>query len=91
MKEFIGNGNELEWEIVADYYKLCIDCNIHIAAVTKNMSRKDKEDFTHEWFMYDNCQNHTHLYQKRKTKLYHDSNNNSCYGLNVPKKWRKYK
>lgn len=87
MKTFHGTGNEIEWEIVADYYKKCIDCESFIKDETKNMSYKKRKAFIEEHYEYDNCQNHTHLYQIKRAKLWHDSNTNYVYGENIPKRW----
>lgn len=87
MKRWDGTGNEIEWEIVSDYWKRCIDCEQYIKDETKNMPRKEKARFIEEHHEGDNCNNHTHLYQNKKSKLWHDSNNNYCYAEHIPKDW----
>jgi len=80
-------GNEINWDIVADNFKKCIDCDSELKDLTQGMTRKEKNDFTEEFHENDNCNNHTHLYQSRKSKIWHDSNNNCAYGVYVPKNW----
>lgn len=87
MKTWNGNGNQIEWEIVECFYKKCIDCESFIKDATKNMSYKKRTAFIQEHYEYDNCQNHTHLYQRKNAKLWHNSNNNFVYGKNIPKIW----
>ena len=87
MKTFNGTGTEIEWEIVAYKYKKCIDCEEFIKDNTRSMSLAKKKKFIEDFFEMDNCQNHTILYQEKKAKLWYDSNNNYCFGINIPNSW----
>jgi len=87
VKVFNGTGNEIEWEIVVDKFKRCIDCEIYIKNETRNLKGKAKKQWIEEYYDLDSCQNHTHLYQQKCAKLWHDSNNNYVYGENIPNDW----
>lgn len=89
MKVWNGTGNEIEWEIVSDKFKRCIDCSNHIKNEVKalNLKGKEKKQYILKYQEGDNCQNHTHLYQDKSSKLWHDSNNNFAYGENIPGGW----